>query len=347
MAGTDTFYLAIRIEVDNPLARLEVDSVPGGGGAAAQRRRKSVLGLSTLSFFRNKRVWVSAHSGLLGAAIVRRLWHEQCELILADPSQLDLLRQDAVEAWFHRQRPDIAFLAEPAGSGLPVGSTERLHSLRGHLLANLNVLSAAFDAGVQTLVNLTACCIPTLRHLAVGEDAKAPDPVRVAAWAGITLTKAYAEEHGCRYFAMGSDTVRGSDGSDFRASSTDPLKALVHQISTAARRRQYSIIVDANVGHSLLHVSDLADAAVLVARSNETTNPVYCGLSGSISHQQLAELVAEVVGYAGQLLLRPASDTEPMDSGFFIDAASIGWRAHLPLRDQIRQIHEAFSLEAI
>ncbi|MBT3628677.1 MAG: NAD-dependent epimerase/dehydratase family protein, partial [Rhodospirillaceae bacterium] len=56
-----------------------------------------------------KRVWVAGHRGLVGSALVRRLAVEQCEMVSADRSRLDLRRQADVEDWLSEARPEAVF----------------------------------------------------------------------------------------------------------------------------------------------------------------------------------------------------------------------------------------------
>ncbi len=65
-----------------------------------------------------KRVWVAGHRGMAGAAIVRRLAAEHCEIVTAERSELDLLRQADVDAWMADKKIDAVFLAAATVGGI-------------------------------------------------------------------------------------------------------------------------------------------------------------------------------------------------------------------------------------
>lgn len=293
------------------------------------------------SFFKNKRVWVSAHSGSLGAAIVRRLWRERCELVLADPSQLDLLRQEQVQAWFRRQQPDIVFLTAPGLSRRPTGAAAPASLLHDHLVTNLNVLAAAQANGVGTLVNLTATCVPALfDRAAASNGAQGSESIAVAGWAGIRLTQAYSREHGGRFHVLATDVVYDPASPDDLAAGIVTLSRLVEDLAAAALRGKPMMAVAGELHHPLLDVDDLAEAALIVAQTHDGGAPVACGLSGALSLRLVAELVADVVDYHGELALPAAPEPAIDRCSEWVDATSLGWRARMPLRDRIRKIHE-------
>ncbi len=89
---------------------------------------------------KEKRVWVAGHRGMAGAAIARRLASEQCEIVTAARSELDLLRQADVHAWMEDQKIDAVFLAAAKVGGIMANSTR----------------PAEFEAGIQVAL-LEAC----------------------------------------------------------------------------------------------------------------------------------------------------------------------------------------------
>ncbi len=72
---------------------------------------------------KGKRVWVAGHRGMAGSAIVRRLGAEDCEVLTAGRDQVDLRRQDAVEAWMAKARPQAVFVAAATVGDILANST--------------------------------------------------------------------------------------------------------------------------------------------------------------------------------------------------------------------------------
>ena len=71
-----------------------------------------------------KRVWVAGHRGMVGAALVRRLGREQCEILTVERSIVDLTRQDQVVPWMSEARPQAVFMAAAKVGGRFTSSSE-------------------------------------------------------------------------------------------------------------------------------------------------------------------------------------------------------------------------------
>ena len=70
-----------------------------------------------------KRVWVAGHRGMVGSALMRRLDREDCEVLTIDRGDLDLTRQDDVEAWMSERRPQAVFLCAAKVGGILANDT--------------------------------------------------------------------------------------------------------------------------------------------------------------------------------------------------------------------------------
>jgi len=106
-----------------------------------------------------KKVWVAGHRGMVGSAIVRRLAHENCEIVTADRSQLDLRRQADVEQWLDRNKPDVIFLAAAKVGGILANATYPAEFLHDNLVIETNIIHGAFKSGVEKLLFLGSSCI--------------------------------------------------------------------------------------------------------------------------------------------------------------------------------------------
>ena len=71
-----------------------------------------------MTTLKNKRVFVAGHNGMVGSALVRRLAEEECTILTADRTELDLTRQEPVEKWFKENKPDYVFLAAAKVGGI-------------------------------------------------------------------------------------------------------------------------------------------------------------------------------------------------------------------------------------
>jgi GDP-L-fucose synthase len=100
-------------------------------------------GLTVPYVLEGKRVWVAGHRGMVGAALVRRLGAERCELILADRQALDLTRQEAVERWMGKARPQAVIVAAAKVGGVLANATYPAEFLYENLAIETNIIHTA------------------------------------------------------------------------------------------------------------------------------------------------------------------------------------------------------------
>ena len=108
---------------------------------------------------KGKRVWVAGHRGMVGAALVRRLAAEACDLVLADRRALDLTRQEAVERWMAETRPQAVLVAAARVGGVLANATYPADFLYDNLAIETNIIHAAASLGVEKLLFLGSSCI--------------------------------------------------------------------------------------------------------------------------------------------------------------------------------------------
>jgi GDP-L-fucose synthase len=120
----------------------------------------------------NKRVWVAGHRGMVGSALVRRLEHENCEIITSDRSRVDLRDQSQVKAWITETKPQVVFLAAAKVGGILANDTYPADFLYDNLMIQANVITAAFRASVEKLIFLGSSCVyPKFAPQPIPEDA--------------------------------------------------------------------------------------------------------------------------------------------------------------------------------
>ena len=112
-----------------------------------------------MTTLKNKRVFVAGHNGMVGSAIVRRLTEEECSILTADRSELDLTRQEPVEQWFKENKPDYVFLAAAKVGGILANSQYPVDFLADNLAIQSNVIQSAVSNDVRKLLFLGSSCI--------------------------------------------------------------------------------------------------------------------------------------------------------------------------------------------
>ena len=303
-----------------------------------------------------KRVWVAGHRGMVGSALVRRLASEDCEILTADRTTLDLTRQQAVEDWAAVHRPQVVVLAAARVGGIAANAARPLDFLLDNLVIETNVLKAAADVGCEKLLFLGSSCIyPKFAAQPIHEDALLTGPLEptnewyaVAKIAGIKLAQAYRAQDG-RDFISAMPTNLYGPGDNYDLESSHVIPALLRKAVEARDMGTDTMTVwgSGTPRREFMHVDDLADALVFVLRNYSEASHINIGVGDDVTIAELAQTVAEVVGFRGELTFdtsRPdGTPRKLMDSGRL---TALGWRPRIGLREGLADALKAFEAAA-
>ena len=183
---------------------------------------------------KRKRVWVAGHRGMVGAALVRRLAQEDCEVLTADRARVDLRRQDQVEAFLAQARPHALFMAAARVGGIVANDTLRAEFLYENLAIETNVIHAAHLNGCEKLMFLGSSCIyPRLAPQPLREDSMLTGPLEltnepyaIAKIAGIKLAEAYRSQYGSDFISVMPTNLYGP-GDNYHPEYSHVVAALI------------------------------------------------------------------------------------------------------------------------
>jgi GDP-L-fucose synthase len=299
-----------------------------------------------------KRVYVAGHRGMAGAALVRRLAREGCELLTAGRDTLDLRRQAEVEAWMARHRPQAVFVAAATVGGILANSTRPAEFLYDNLAIEANLIEAARQVGVEKLLFLGSSCIyPRDAVQPMAEEALLTGPLEptnewyaVAKIAGIKLCQAYRRQYGCDFISAMPTNLFGL-GDRYDLTQGHVVAALIMKIHAAKLERAPAVELwgTGTPLREFLYSEDLADALVFLMKSYSDEPHINVGTGTEITIRQLAEAVAEAVGYSGGFVFdagKPDGSPRKLMDNRRIHA--LGWRAATPLADGMRAAYAWF-----
>lgn len=303
-----------------------------------------------------KRVWVAGHRGLVGGALVRRLAREGCEILTVDRATLDLTRQQAVEDWLATEKPDAVFVAAARVGGIHANNSYPAEFLYENLAIETNIIHGAHKAGVEKLIFLGSSCIyPRLARQPMDEAQLLTGPLEptnewyaLAKIAGIKLCDAYRRQYGADFISVMPTNLYGP-GDNFNLTGGHVLPALMRRFHEAKRNGTPQVTVWGTGAplREFLHVEDLADGVVFLAKHFSDEGHVNIGTGEEIAIRDLAHLVKETVGYEGELVF----DTDKPDGTprKIVDTTklqALGWGPSIPLTDGVRTTY-AWLLERL
>ncbi|MHA3842305.1 GDP-L-fucose synthase [Sphingomonas aestuarii] len=296
-----------------------------------------------------RRVWVAGHRGMVGQALVRRLSREACEIIPAPRERVDLRRQQDVENWMAEARPDLVFVAAAKVGGIHANDTRPAEFLYDNLMIEANIIEAARASGTSKLVFLGSSCIyPKYAEQPIHEDALltgALEPTNewyaIAKIAGIKLCQAYRKQYGLDFISAQPTNLYGPFD-NFDLTSSHVLPALIRKAHEAkeADSPSFTIWGSGKPLREFLHVDDLADALVFLAKNYSAADIVNIGSGEEVAIGSLADLIADVVGYDGKVLRDPAKpDGTPRKRLDTARLEALGWRSTIKLRSGIQDTY--------
>jgi GDP-L-fucose synthase len=299
---------------------------------------------------KGKRVWVAGHTGMVGGAIVRRLQQEDCEVLTARRADLDLTRQVDVESWMAGRKPQAVFLAAAVVGGIVANDSNPVEFLTDNLQIQCNILSTAHRIGVEKLLFLGSSCIyPRLAPQPLQEDSLLTGPLEptnqwyaVAKIAGIKQCQAYRREYGRDFISCMPTNLYGP-GDNFDLMSSHVLPALMVKAHNAKLAGDPVLTVwgSGNPKREFLFVEDAAEACVHLMKTYSDDSHINVGFGADLTIRELAETVAEVVGFKGALVFDPTKpDGTPRKLMDVTRINALGWKASTSLKAGIVKTYD-------
>ncbi len=295
-------------------------------------------------------IYVAGHRGLVGSALCRALAQAGYRRILTRPrAVLDLALQAAVEAFFAEHRPEYVFLAAARVGGIQANRSRPAEFIYENLAIELNVIHAAWKYGARKLLYLGSSCIyPKYAPQPIPESAlltgplePTNEPYAVAKIAGLKLCESYRRQYGFSSVCLMPTNLYGP-GDNFDLETSHVLPALIRRLDDARRRRAPSVTLwgTGAARREFLHVDDLAGAALFLMESYEGEEIINVGCGEDLTIRELAALVAEVVGYRGEIRFDPSMpDGTPRKLLDVSRLKALGWRPRIGLREGIEQTY--------
>lgn len=303
-----------------------------------------------MSLSPSSRVYVAGHRGLVGSAIQRRLEADGfTSLITRTSSELDLRDRDQVEAFFSEEKPEFVFLAAAKVGGILANSTQPANFIFDNLAIQNNVIDACHRHGTEKLLFLGSSCIyPKLAPQPMPEDCLLTGPLEptnsayaIAKIAGIEMCRSYRRQHGMKSVCLMPTNLYGP-GDNFDLNSSHVLPAMIRKFhESKLTGGSVTLWGTGSPRREFLHSDDLADAALFLMRNLEDAELVNVGVGEDVTIKELAELIAGVVGFDGEVVWDSSKpDGTPRKLMDVSRMTGYGWKAKIGLEEGIRSVYE-------
>ena len=273
---------------------------------------------------KDAKIYVAGHRGMVGSAIKRELERQgYTNLVTRTHKELDLMRQDQVEEFFAREKPEYVVLAAAKVGGIVANQNALADFMYDNMMLEMNVIHAAWKNGCRKLLFLGSSCIyPRLAPqpmkescLLTGELEKTNEAYALAKISGLKYCEFLNRQYGTDFISVMPTNLYGPND------NYHPLQPL----------------------REFLYVDDLANLCVFLLNHYSGNETVNAGTGKELSIKELTELVAKVVGYTGKI---EWDTTKPNGTPRKLldvsKAAALGWTYKTKLEDGIRLAYEDF-----
>ena len=301
----------------------------------------------------NAKIYVAGHRGMVGSAIVRALLREgYSNIITRTRSELNLTRQGEVEAFFQDEKPEYVFLAAAKVGGIEANSAAPADFMYENMMLEMNVIRAAYENGCKKLEFLGSSCIyPRLCPQPIKEDyllagalEQTNEAYALAKISGLKYCEYLNRQCGTDYISVMPTNLYGV-GDNYHPTHSHVLPALIRRFHEAKEKGACAVTCwgDGTPLREFLYVDDLAELCVFLMNTYSGSQTVNAGSGKEISIRALTELVAETVGYTGQILWDTSKPNgTPRKLLDVSKASALGWTYKTELRDGIRLAYEDF-----
>jgi len=305
---------------------------------------------------KESKIYIAGHRGLVGSALMRRLQAKgYTNLVTRTHAELDLCDQAAVRDFFAQEKPDCVILAAAKVGGIHANNTLPAEFIYSNLAIQTNVIHSAWQNNVSRLLFLGSSCIyPKNAPQPMTEDCLLTGPLEptnrpyaLAKIAGIEMCHAYNRQYGTRYMAVMPTNLYGPND-NYDLNNSHVLPALMRKMHEAKQRGDKEVVVwgTGTPRREFLYSEDMADACIFLLEQNEARiaslfnedKPplVNIGCGEDLTIRELAELVAAVVGFNGNLAFDPSKPDGTMRKVMDVTRINkLGWQHTMQLKDGI------------
>ena len=302
---------------------------------------------------KSAKIYVAGHRGMVGSAIVRELQRNgYTNIVTRTHKELDLCRQQAVEEFFAAERPEYVFLAAAKVGGIVANSNALADFMYENMILEMNVIHAAWQNGCKKLLFLGSSCIyPRLAPQPMREDClltSSLEPTNeayaLAKISGLKYCEYLNRQYGTDFISVMPTNLYGIND-NYHPTHSHVLPALIRRFHEAKEAGLSTVTCwgDGSPLREFLYVDDLADLCLFLMNNYSGNETVNAGTGKEITIKALTELVAEVVGYDGEILWDTSKPNgTPRKLLDVSKSAAMGWKYRTELKDGIKAAYEDF-----
>lgn len=302
---------------------------------------------------KDSKIYVAGHKGMVGSAIVRELKRQgYANLLLKTHDELDLCRQNDVEEFFQEEKPEYVFLAAAKVGGIVANSEALADFMYENMILEMNVIHSAFQNRCKKLEFLGSSCIyPRMapqpikeEYLLTSELEKTNEAYALAKISGLKYCEFLNRQYGTEYISVMPTNLYGPND-NYHPTHSHVLPALIRRFHEAKERNLPKVVCwgDGSPLREFLYVDDLANLCVFLMNEYSENETINAGTGKEISIESLAQLVAKIVGFHGEIGWDSSKPNgTPRKLLDVTKVKQLGWQYKVGLEEGIRKTYEDF-----
>jgi len=306
---------------------------------------------------KTSRVLVAGSNGMVGSAMVRLLTQEGYKNVIpASRSEVDFTNQQATQTFLSTCKPDYVMVAAAKVGGIMANATQKASFITQNLQIQTNIIQYSYESGVKKLLFLGSSCIyPKLATQPITEDqlmtgALEPtnDAYAIAKIAGLKMCQAYYEDYGFPAISLMPTNLYGPYDT-FNKQTSHVIPAMMAKFHDAKTMyppgNRVTLWGDGSPRREFLHVDDLVAACLVCMREYHSPLPINIGTGIDIQIKELASMMADIVGYTGDIEWDVSRPNGTPRKVLNIDQiTALGWRPRIQLRAGLQSTYAWYKI---
>ena len=304
----------------------------------------------------SQKIYVAGHRGMVGSAVVRALDSiGVSNIITRTRDDLDLVNQAAVESFFTNQQPDSVIFCAGKVGGILANSSYPAEFIYQNLVMAANSIHGAYLSNVNRFLFLGSTCIYPRNApqpipescLLTGQLEATNEAYAIAKISGLKMCQHYRAQYGVTYHCAMPTNLYGP-GDNYHPDHSHVMPALIRRFHEAKETNAPKVHIwgTGKPRREFLHVDDLANGLVHLLQLDQPPDLVNIGTGTDISISDLASLIAQTIGFQGEIAYETSKpDGTLLKRTDISEIQKTGWSPSILLKDGIVRTYQDFLRE--
>ena len=316
----------------------------------------------------DSKVLVAGANGMVGSAIVRNLRKRGHQIIIKGTrNTVDFTDQEATDRFFQTTKPEYVFVAAAKVGGIMANNNYKADFLTQNIRIQTNIIDSAHRWGAKKLLFLGSSCIyPKFATQPITEDQLMSGPLEptnegyaLAKIVGVKMCQTYRQQYGFNAISLMPTNLYGPND-NFDIETSHALPAMIAKFHHAKEqgysidvggswyRRSVKLFGDGSAMREFLHVDDLAEACYICMKNYDGEGHINVGTGEDVTIKQLAEIIADIVGYFGEIEWDTTKPNGTPRKVLNVDKIkALGWEPSIDLLSGIKKTYEWYKENGI